>query len=189
MLELGVRLAFNKPTIIIKDEQTKYIFDIGLIRTLEYDSAFMYEKVIKFHENLKNTINEIMNGNTISLMHLVEFNKLNETEIKDEDYKKIFYNSINEITITLNSLTEKTERILKNTNNPRNIETFHHMETELGFLENNFIKNESKSNAYLRHRVPIVVEILESLDVELELKKEVLERAKKLYEAIEKTKS
>ena len=58
MLELGVRLAFNKPTIIIKDEQTKYIFDIGLIRTLEYDSAFMYEKVIKFHENLKNTINE-----------------------------------------------------------------------------------------------------------------------------------
>ncbi|WP_353118770.1 hypothetical protein [Myroides odoratus] len=34
MFELGLRLAFDKPTIIIKDEKTGYSFDTGVIEHL-----------------------------------------------------------------------------------------------------------------------------------------------------------
>jgi len=36
MFELGMRLAFDKPTIIIKDNITGYSFDTSLIEHLEY---------------------------------------------------------------------------------------------------------------------------------------------------------
>lgn len=36
MFELGMRLAFNKPTIIIKNQTTKYNFDSGIIEHLTY---------------------------------------------------------------------------------------------------------------------------------------------------------
>jgi hypothetical protein len=31
MFELGMRLAFDKPTVIIKDDKTDYMFDTGII--------------------------------------------------------------------------------------------------------------------------------------------------------------
>lgn len=36
MFELGLRLAFDKPTIIVKDDKTSYSFDTSPIEHLEY---------------------------------------------------------------------------------------------------------------------------------------------------------
>lgn len=36
MFELGMRLTFDKPTIIIKDNTTDFIFDTGPIEHLQY---------------------------------------------------------------------------------------------------------------------------------------------------------
>ena len=36
MFELGIRLAFDKPTIIIKDDKTSYSFDTSSIEHIEY---------------------------------------------------------------------------------------------------------------------------------------------------------
>ena len=36
MFELGMRLAFDKPTIIIKDDRTSFSFDTGVIEHVEY---------------------------------------------------------------------------------------------------------------------------------------------------------
>lgn len=52
MFELGMRLAFDKPTIIIKDEITGYSFDTSMIEHLEYPRDLRFTTIIKFKENL-----------------------------------------------------------------------------------------------------------------------------------------
>lgn len=56
MFELGLRLAFDKPTIIIKDEKTSYSFDTGVVEHIEYPSSLRFNLILKFKENLKNRL-------------------------------------------------------------------------------------------------------------------------------------
>ncbi len=56
MFELGLRLAFDKPTIIIKDEVTPYSFDTSVIEHLSYPKDLRFHKIEIFKEELKNRI-------------------------------------------------------------------------------------------------------------------------------------
>ncbi|RYE14347.1 MAG: RNA helicase [Rickettsiales bacterium] len=57
MFELGLRLAFDKPTIIIKDENTGYSFDTGIIEHISYPSSLRFGQIVKFKEELISKIN------------------------------------------------------------------------------------------------------------------------------------
>lgn len=57
MFELGMRLAFDKPTIIIKDEKTGYSFDTGVIEHLSYPSSLRFNDIVRFKESLITKIN------------------------------------------------------------------------------------------------------------------------------------
>jgi hypothetical protein len=52
MFELGMRLAFDKPTIIIKDDLTGYSFDTSLIEHLEYPRDLRFTTINKFKDSL-----------------------------------------------------------------------------------------------------------------------------------------
>lgn len=52
MLELGMRLAFDKPTIVIKDDQTGYSFDTSPIEHLTYPRSLRHGTINKFKEEL-----------------------------------------------------------------------------------------------------------------------------------------
>lgn len=52
MFELGMRLAFDKPTIIIMDDRSNYSFDTGIIEHLTYPRDLSYFKIVKFKETL-----------------------------------------------------------------------------------------------------------------------------------------
>lgn len=53
MFELGMRLAFDKATVIIKDDKTDYSFDTGVIEHLGYPRDLRFHKILEFKENLK----------------------------------------------------------------------------------------------------------------------------------------
>lgn len=53
MFELGLRLAFDKPTIIIKDDMTSYSFDTSSIEHLEYPRDLRYSKILEFKSRLE----------------------------------------------------------------------------------------------------------------------------------------
>jgi hypothetical protein len=57
MFELGLRLAFDKPTIIIKDDQTGYSFDTGNIEHLSYPRDLRFAKIVDFKNRLSEKIN------------------------------------------------------------------------------------------------------------------------------------
>lgn len=56
MFELGMRLAFDKPTIIIKDDRTDYNFDTSVIEHLEYPRDLRFNKIVTFKQKLKEKI-------------------------------------------------------------------------------------------------------------------------------------
>ena len=56
MFELGMRLAFDKPTLIIKDDGTDYSFDTGVIEHLNYPRDLRFAKIVAFKQNLANKI-------------------------------------------------------------------------------------------------------------------------------------
>lgn len=52
MFELGMRLAFDKPTIIIKDDKTDYSFDTSIIEHLPYPRDLRFSKMVSFKDRL-----------------------------------------------------------------------------------------------------------------------------------------
>jgi hypothetical protein len=64
MFELGIRQAFDKPVVLIKDTLTRSPFDISPIRYAEYDAALSYQGVIAAREELKAAITETVQGSS-----------------------------------------------------------------------------------------------------------------------------
>jgi nucleoside 2-deoxyribosyltransferase len=52
LFELGMRLAFDKPTVIIKDDKTDYMFDTGVIEHLTYPRDLRFQRIVAFKEIL-----------------------------------------------------------------------------------------------------------------------------------------
>lgn len=56
MFELGMRLAFNKPVVIVKDDKTDYSFDTGNIQHEPYRKDLRHSTVDKFIDDLSRKI-------------------------------------------------------------------------------------------------------------------------------------
>jgi hypothetical protein len=91
MFELGIRLAFDKPTIIVKDDKTTYSFDTSPIEHLEYPRDLRFNKIVEFKESLlekiKKTYERSVNDKEYStfLKHFGEFkvSKINKKEVPE----------------------------------------------------------------------------------------------------------
>lgn len=58
MFELGMRLAFDKPTIIIKDDRTPFSFDTSPVEHVNYPRDLRYTKVEEFQTVLSGKISK-----------------------------------------------------------------------------------------------------------------------------------
>lgn len=56
MFELGIRLSFSKPTVIIGDDATPLPFDTTLLRRLPYPRDLRYQKIQRFKVALRNAV-------------------------------------------------------------------------------------------------------------------------------------
>jgi hypothetical protein len=94
MFELGMRLAFDKPTIIIKDDHTSFSFDTSPIEHLLYPRDLRFNKIVDFKEKLssklKATYDASQNDDNFStfLKNFGDFKtaKIETKEISKEDY-------------------------------------------------------------------------------------------------------
>ena len=62
MFELGMRLAFDKPTVIIKDDKTDYSFDTGIIEHVTYPRDLNYSSIVAFKTTLSKKISATYNA-------------------------------------------------------------------------------------------------------------------------------
>lgn len=56
MFELGIRLAFNKPTVIVKDDKTDYSFDTSVIEHISYPRDLRYNSMLEFQKELSRKV-------------------------------------------------------------------------------------------------------------------------------------
>lgn len=93
MFELGMRLAFDKPTIIIKDDKTSYSFDTSSIEHIEYPRDLRFNKIqefkIKLTEKIKSTYKKSSEDPNFStfLKNFGEFKvaKINTKEVSQQE--------------------------------------------------------------------------------------------------------
>lgn len=115
MLELGMRLAFDKPTIIIKDNKTPYSFDIAAIEHLEYPSDLRYQLINEFKLNLKKKIIETFKRSTNDpefttfLKHFGTFKvaKIDEREVTGGEYLAAEMRELKDLVLNSISLSNK----------------------------------------------------------------------------------
>ncbi|MFT8557952.1 MAG: hypothetical protein ABF991_14940 [Liquorilactobacillus hordei] len=84
MFELGLRLAFDKPIILIKDELTDYSFDTSPIKHLNYPSNLNYVESRGFQKDLKKKIDSIQQGNEDSYLSHFKIQKVAKTLPEEE---------------------------------------------------------------------------------------------------------
>ncbi len=76
MFEYGIRQAFDKPTVLIKDTSTTRIFDLSGFRDIEYDTSLRVGNILKKRNEIKDAIletiqNQGTDGNVFSLVSLL----------------------------------------------------------------------------------------------------------------------
>lgn len=111
MFELGMRLAFDKPTVIIKDERTPYSFDISSIEHLDYPSDLRYQSINTFKERLAGKIKEtylksINDPNyTTFLKHFGTFKvaQLDQKEVSESEFLASEIKDLKSLVISLMS--------------------------------------------------------------------------------------
>ena len=94
MFELGMRLAFDKPTVIIKDEKTTYSFDTSVIEHIEYPRDLRFSRIVGFKNKLKEKILATHDRGpkdpnfTTFLKHFGKFTvaKLDKKEVSGEEF-------------------------------------------------------------------------------------------------------
>lgn len=58
LFELGIRQAFDKPTVLVQEEGTKQIFDIAPLKYCIYRKNHIYREVVEDQKNLANFLKE-----------------------------------------------------------------------------------------------------------------------------------
>ncbi len=93
MFELGMRMAFDKPVVIIKDEVTPYSFDTGLVEHIAYPKDLRFADIIKFKETLRSKILATMKAAKeadyspfLKQFGTFKIAKLDEQEVSSQDF-------------------------------------------------------------------------------------------------------
>ena len=135
MFELGMRLAFDKPTIVVKDDKTDYSFDTSPLEHIPYPRDLRFASIVKFKESLIDKINgtykranEDKNYTTF-LKHFGKFKvaELEERVIGKEDF---IIKSIEDLREEVRRISSKTRIVNESTIERMNFDKMNFTEQE-----------------------------------------------------------
>lgn len=105
MFELGMRLAFEKPVIIIKDDKTPFSFDTSPVKHLLYPQSLRFQSIIDFKKDL-----------TRGIVATIEASKKSDYRGYLQQFGPIAVTQLGEQSITLDAFAEElrdTRRMLR----------------------------------------------------------------------------
>lgn len=88
MFELGMRLAFDRPFVIVKDDATGYVFDIGMIQHIGYPCQLNYQTILDFIQELSKKLQatyENYKKNPSKHSFLQRFGDIKSQHLTDKD--------------------------------------------------------------------------------------------------------
>lgn len=136
MFELGIRQAFDKPVILIKDGVTPNIFDLSLIRHCSYNHNMKFIEVIKAREELTKSIMETANkseNNVNSLVRLLEISgKAKIPSMSPDERSDLKYEQIMVVMQNLSNQVNQVQSLIN-----RNASINNYPPAALAFYNNN----------------------------------------------------
>lgn len=96
MFELGMRLAFEKPTIVIKDDETPFSFDTSPVKHLMYPRSLRFQAIVDFKLELSR-----------ALISTVEASQKPDHRGYLQQFGPISVTQLGEQSLDLNSLAEE----------------------------------------------------------------------------------
>lgn len=114
MFELGLRLAFDKPVVIIKDDVSGFSFDTSLIEHIPYPRSLSYYEIKSFQKTLSdkilNTVKESKRtGYSMFLKQFGEF-KVSKISTKEVDVNEMIVSRIDDMSSQLSQLSLNLRR-------------------------------------------------------------------------------
>ncbi|MDE3078829.1 MAG: hypothetical protein KGI94_02195 [Paracoccaceae bacterium] len=120
MLELGMRLAFDKPVVIVKDDQTPYSFDTSPVYHLTYPRDLRFQSILEFQRILAEKIIEAARNHNSFLSSFGTFKVATIDEEKAEPFE-ILSEQISELRSSVSEIASYTrEQAIRTHNLPRN---------------------------------------------------------------------
>lgn len=122
LYELGLRQAYNKPVVLVKDEKTENIFDVSVISTVLYNSNRLYENVLDAQDKICESLIATSKGKDTTLLQFVR--------AKEASYDDVKVNKDDTVNIMLQSIMRELQQLnsSKGTNENGNINTAHLIE-------------------------------------------------------------
>jgi hypothetical protein len=122
MFELGLRIAFDKPVVIVKDDKTNYSFDTAPIEHVLYPRDLRFNRIVEFKSALAakvvGTYNAAQSEHGASfLKNFGEF-RVATLDQKAVPFEKFIVGSISELQDQVNSLFQEVRRANKQVRHP-----------------------------------------------------------------------
>ncbi len=160
LFELGLRQAFDKPVVLIQEEDTPQIFDITLLRVVDYRQGFIYHQVIEdqnsIAEAIKSTKEATENKEGVnSLVKLLSLSKASTNEIQQTENNPMLQIVLAE----MDAMRQELRRVSRNINQINIIERgtniadhFERPQHQLAHLKDNFKQVKNSCLASNSHR-------------------------------------
>lgn len=111
MFELGMRLTFDKPVVIVMDDKTKVPFDINVIEYLTYPADLRFPTVVAFKEKLSSKLKATLETKK-PVSFLKHFNIATAPSIQSQEVApdtKLILDTLNEFLSQQKALGNKIE--------------------------------------------------------------------------------
>ncbi|NDI98806.1 hypothetical protein GWA97_06930 [Flavobacterium sp. LaA7.5] len=113
LYELGIRQAFNKKVVLIKDKKTGRIFDIQGFRTIDYDESLRIDEVEKSISSISSTLKETFGSEEGEINSFLQLLSIKPASLNDQIEISQESSIIMEL---LSNISEKMSRIEGNRN-------------------------------------------------------------------------
>jgi len=134
MFELGMRMAFEKPVVIIIDDDTPFSFDISPVKHLQYPRTLRFADINKFKKELSAAISGSVEafGKKGYRGYLQQFGNI---EVSKLEAQHLDVQSMANSLVEMQRSVSRLSNVIAHTQNIRDVETFSPSKNALGASE------------------------------------------------------
>jgi hypothetical protein len=121
LYELGIRHAFNRPVVLVKDTRTEKVFDIQGLRYTEYDPSLRVDTVQKDISRISNAIKETAGNDEDAYNSVVHLAGLSAAQVPE---KQTISPDTHVLLSAIANLENRIENLNSRTKSPQRFITF-----------------------------------------------------------------
>lgn len=145
MFELGMRLAFEKPAIIVVDDDTPFSFDISPVKHIRYPRTLRYGDIVKFKAEVATAVTATLGAGPEKKNYLQQFGPIKVTELGSQSVE------MNAVAQDVQEMKRLMVSVLNKTDQNSNFEKWAHRQ---GFSIYQHAVDNDPSETFIEAEVP-----------------------------------